>query len=284
MPNTPIHLFNVLKADQPAAIVNAISTLFQTVFPDRIRAIYLIGSQAEYSAASISDIDGVILFKGSFVDDAEQEFAETVLAQCRLLSPIRLDFHTLAEDDERLVSGIEVRLKLGGHLVFGEDIRNNLPLPSIEAYQAYIRDWQVSFLTAVHDVEELKYPLAYPNPEDEFLGYTQKRAIPWYPPEVESGTKELVATICWVATAMLAFEAEVFVGSRAECLRLCKERLREPWSQFVQQAYQKCKLDWDYQVPSTTTDRLELQGICQQALPFFNEYLKLYGNVATQCS
>lgn len=277
MSEIPTHLFNIPKAGQPVAIINAISNLFQAVFPDRIRAIYLIGSRAEQSAASISDIDGVILFKDGFVNDAEQDLAQAIMAQCQLLSPIRLDFSPIAENNERLTSGIDVRLKLGSHLVSGEDIRDKLPLPSIEAYQTYLRDWQVSFLTAIHDIEELRYPLDYPDYADEFFGYTRKRAIPWYPPEVQSGTKELVATICWVATALLAFEARVFVGSRADCLRLSQEHLREPWSEFVQQAYQKCKLDWDYQVPNTIEERADLREICRQALPFFNEYLKLYG-------
>lgn len=262
------------------AIVRALAALYQSIFPERIRAVYLIGSRAEQSAATISDIDGVILFKDTFLDDSEKDLAQKIMAHCQLLSPIRLDMALFAEDDKRLTSGVDVRLKLSGHLIAGEDIRDRLPLPPVDAYQAYIRDWIVSFLIAIHDLDELKYPLTYPDANDEFFGYTRVRALAWYPHGTSAGTKELVSTICWVASALLAFEAEVFVPSRAECLRLSNLHLPVQWADFIQKSYQRCKVDWDYKVPNKYSERQELHQICQQALAFFNEYLGSYGNIS----
>ena len=73
----PRHLFSVPQAEKPAIIVQAVTDIFTTLFPNRIRAIYLIGSHIDQSAASMSDIDGGIIFKDCFVDEAEQSLAET---------------------------------------------------------------------------------------------------------------------------------------------------------------------------------------------------------------
>ena len=106
--------------------------LYEATFPGRIRSVYLIGSRSDGTQATVSDIDGCIIFKDSFVP-REVERARDVMAACRRLSPIRLDFAIAAEDDEKLQNGVDVRLKLGEHLIFGEEIRVNIPLPTSEA-------------------------------------------------------------------------------------------------------------------------------------------------------
>lgn len=266
------HLFNLPRAQWPSTILEAITQLYCAIFPERIRAVYVMGSYAENSAASVSDVDAAIIFKESFIDDSEEGLAQRVMEHCRLLSPLRLDVGVVAEDDARLRTGVDVRLKLGSQLLYGEDIRNAIPLPSIDAYRDHMRNWTAYFLKALHDVEELRFPLAYPDPNDRFFGYTRLRAKPWYPAGVESGTKELVATVCWTATGLLAFEAGHFVGTRAECIRTSRKLLAPEWGELVGETYQKCKQEWDYEVPAREEERLILRQICEQARRFFNFY------------
>lgn len=273
----PNHLFSIPREQWSATIVQAIVDIYELMLPGRIRSIYLIGSRSDGTPATVSDIDGCIIFRDSFLDEAEVEKGRSLLAICRRLSPIRLDFALMAEDDERLRTGTDVRLKLGGYLIFGQEIRDNIPLPSIAAYQAYIREWSNDFVRIMHDLEVLEHPLQYPDPTDQFYGYTVKRAVPWYPAEVLAGTKEFVATICWVATALLAFEAEVFVPSRSDCLTLCHQHLDRETANYINDVYQLCKLTWDYQLPSGAEERQQLSDLCKRALPFFNDYLSRIG-------
>lgn len=271
----PAHLLNVPKDNWPETIIQAVTRLFLAVFPERIRAVYVSGSQSDQSAASFSDIDAAILFKCAF-QDGDEALTKAIIEQCRLLSPLRLDIWVIAEDNERFRSGVDVRLKLGSQLVWGEDVRASLPLPSLSAYQEHMRQWVAIFLTANHDIDEIVYPLQYPDPEDEFYGYTQKRAIAWYPPDVEQGTKELVATVCWTATALLAFEAEIFIASRAECLQASLKHLDPQWAELIGTVYKLCKVEWDYRVPEEESDRRKLRELCGRTLHLFNYYVGEY--------
>ena len=259
--------------------------LLTMVFPDRIRAVYLAGSRIEATAATVSDIDGTIIFKERFLNTQEAAQVEALLSHCRLLSPLRLDMTLIAEDDPSITTAVrDVRLKLGTHLVYGEDIRDQIPLPTLGAYQSYLREWVESFLCPIHDIDTLQVPLTYPEPEDEFYGYTRKRAIPWYPADVTSGTKEWAATICWVATAWLALEHNCFVASRAICIELAKQRLPTPWGDFVKMVYRQCKHEWDYQVPREPSARQQLRHLCEQSLSFFNDYLERQQEVVVSVS
>ncbi len=276
---SPTHLFNVPRAAWPTTIVDALVGLYCALFRKRIRAVYLLGSRAEGSAATVSDIDGIVLFKDAFVDEREAALAQEVLRHCQQISPLRLDISVWAEDDERLQQGRDIRLKLGGELVFGEDIRDQLPLPSIEAYQAYLREWVHVFLCRLHDKEPddpnaLVPPLVYPDAADHFFGYARKRAIPWYPANVKTGTKEFVATVCWVATALLAHDAGVFVPTRSACVELARQHLPTETADFVGTVYQKCKVAWDYALPTQEADRQQLRQLCADAPGFFNRYLE----------
>ncbi|MEM7539465.1 MAG: nucleotidyltransferase domain-containing protein [Chloroflexota bacterium] len=268
--NRPRHLFNVPQSEKPAVIIQAMSDMFTTLFPDRIRAIYLIGSQTDQSAASMSDIDGGIIFKDAFSDETEQSLAESMLAYCRRLSPIRLDFMVLAEDHPKLYTTPDIRLKQGSRLIYGEDIRDKLPTPTLDVYKVDMQDWATNFLTNLHELETLPITFTYPQPDDEFYGYTIKRAHYWYPAEVTAGTKELVATICWCATALLAMEHDVMVSTRAECIAMSQQHLGPKRGAFVAEAYELCKREWDYQVPTGEGERWKLREICDEALEFFN--------------
>lgn len=145
------------------------------MFPGRLLAAYELGSHTEGSAASFSDIDGVIVFRGELGE--ERRRADAVLEACKRISPVRLNFTILDEEGARaMIREGDVRLKLGGRLVHGDDIRDRLELPPMAVYQEYMTIWPATFLPVLHDVDEVTYPLDYPDPDGEFFGYERKRA------------------------------------------------------------------------------------------------------------
>src|SRR5215213_5648145 len=65
--------------------------ILETLFPNRIRAYYLVGSYADGGYASDSDIDVVPLFKG-VMQDGEEISYRRVVEYMNKLSPVRLGF------------------------------------------------------------------------------------------------------------------------------------------------------------------------------------------------
>jgi hypothetical protein len=255
------------------AIVRGIVSRYETCFPGRVRSYYLLGSYADATTVAISDIDLVVVFRGSFQDQAEEERARRVVHACQLISPIRLDITAYSEATLRPE---DVRLKLGSVLVYGEDIRERLPLPDPAAHARYITGWTNWFIQRLHDVEGLPLPLCYPDPDGEFFGYDRKRVDAWYPPEVTQGTKELVATVCWTTTALLSLQRGRFVGTKAEAVRQYAEAVGGEWAPFIEGLYTLCKGRWRYTVPNEEGERRELRALCEQTLPFLNHYLDNY--------
>lgn len=67
-----LHSTNHQKVDQ---ILQGIISLYEMVFPGRIRGYYLVGSYADGSATPTSDIDLQIWFKEGFIDQEEKDKA-----------------------------------------------------------------------------------------------------------------------------------------------------------------------------------------------------------------
>jgi hypothetical protein len=255
------------------ATVRGLVGLFELVFPGRVRGYCLLGSYTNATPVAISDIDLAIVFKDDYRDEQEEEAAQRMIAVCQLISPIRLDVTPYSETSLRPE---DVRLKLGSALVYGEDIRERLPLPEPAAHTRYITGWANAFVKRLHDAERLPFPLRYPDPDCEFYGYDRKRVDAWYPPEVTQGTKELVATVCWTATALLSLQAGRFAGTKADAIRLYAEAVGGEWAPFVQDLYRLCKGQWQYAVPRAEAERRQLRALCARTLPYLNHYLAVY--------
>src|SRR5579872_1940050 len=108
------------------ALIRGIVSLFEIVFPGRVRGYYLLGSYGEGTTVALSDIDLMLLFRGAF-QAGEEETINRVSEACGLLSPVRLDIMVQSEAALRIE---DVRLKLGSVLVAGEDVRAHIPLPA----------------------------------------------------------------------------------------------------------------------------------------------------------
>jgi predicted nucleotidyltransferase len=256
------------------AIIHGIVSLFEIVFPDRVRGYYLLGSYSEGTTVTLSDIDLMILFRGAF-QAGEEETINRVIEACGLLSPVRLDIMVQSEAALRIE---DVRLKLGSMVVAGEDTRAQIPLPTPEAHARYITEWANYFIRLLHDDASLSAPLSYPDAADEFYGYARIRIPQWYPPEATAGTKELVATVCWTANALLSLTLGVagYVGTKGAAVERYGDVGAPEWRAYVTQVYTRCKGAWRYDVPQEEAQRAELRELCAQSLAFFQHYQATY--------
>ena len=107
--------------------------------------------------------------------------------------------------------------------------------------------------------------MQYPDPEDEFYGYTYKQR-----------TTVFHSVVCAVTTAIIASQTRKYVLRKSDCLRPYKEHINDKWTPLVSGAYEMCRGEWDYYAPESATDRKLLRDLCRQTLEFENHFLKLY--------
>src|SRR5262245_21677944 len=93
-------------------------------FPGRVRGYYLVGSLAYGEAIPNSDIDMIVMFKGSPSDGERQQF-EQAREECRQLSARPVDLTIGSEASFMRVGG--VWFQTASRLLYGEDIRAAVP-------------------------------------------------------------------------------------------------------------------------------------------------------------
>jgi len=251
-------------------IVHDIITAYESAFPRGGLAYYLIGSWAEGESNALSDIDVAIMWTcAHFVDD-DRVRSQQILAS--LASPIRLDAGMIAERDVP-ASLIGVNLKLSSMHLSGPDIRVRLPLPPLETYTESVTEGAYFFMTRIlQGVEDLDR-VDYPDPDDEFFGYTRKRLGAWYPTEVISGLKEWVATATRIARALVAIQAGRYVGGKGEAIATYRAHIGGEWGEYLSTLYQKGKIEWGYRVPEDEIDRNLLRDLCRRFLALEKHFL-----------
>ncbi len=262
------------------SILRGVIGLIDVVFPGRIRGFYLLGSQSDGTTVALSDIDLIVLFRESLRADEGEVFARVVEA-CELLSPVRLD---ITAQSEETFHAADVRLKLGSVPVAGDDIRAQLPLPTPQEHARYITNWTNFFIRRLHDIPHLRASLVYPDSSDVFYGYATVRIPEWYSPGVTAGTKELAATVCWTATALLSLKLgdAGYVGTKGEAVRRYRDLGDGAWDNYVTKVYARCRGAWYYEIPQGAEEQDELRALCASALPFFNYYLATYQEYLVQ--
>lgn len=246
--------------------------IHETVFPGRIRAYHVTGSYANQSALSTSDIDMTLVLRADFVDDHNTEVCSQLHDYLNLVSPVELDVK--CQDERELLrlnttfpyTHFSVINKLGSLLVYGEDIRDSMPLPPIGAvvwtYLEAICSADQTFFTPRRQASEaLTFPLTYPDPEGEFYGYDTHRGF------------ALVLHIGLIVTILCAMRAQEYVASKSDCPRLYAEFIGDEWTPFVEEVFAKCRYQWEQRIPQKPADRAQLRKLCQQTLGFEEHFL-----------
>lgn len=244
--------------------------------PGRVRGYYLIGSYADGSAVSVSDLDLVVLLKGH--GEAADSGAGAVWHLGEALAPAcpaRLDLTVSGEAD---ATWEKQHVKFAGRLVAGEDVRDRITLPPPTAQDMW--DWmryaQRHITEELRGAARLTVPLGYPDPGGEFFGYDTNRHAWWYPPGTQRGLRLLVNTACLIANALLPEEIGPRAASKGQTITLYREHVGGAWAGYVEELYAQAKLRWGYLVPDAPAERQRLRVLCREMLGLEHHFLEVY--------
>jgi predicted nucleotidyltransferase len=273
-----VSLLNSTGNEKVDKIIKGTIEIFEAVFPGRIRGYYLRGSYADGTAVSTSDIDMTILFKDRFRDDHEEKAARQICASLFLngISPIWGD--VVPHDEMELFTKDstltpQLGVKEGSVLIYGEDIRDKIPLPSMDAYIRRVM-WRAFTFPCRRlrpNRDYWKYPLDYPDPRHIFYGY-----VGWDWATERSSIEALTSAVCALATAIIALECRQYVVTKSGCVRLYKECIDDEWARLLEEIYGVCRGQWEYRIPEKEKDVEFLRNICGRMLAFENHYFAIY--------
>ncbi|MEZ4862442.1 MAG: nucleotidyltransferase domain-containing protein [Caldilineaceae bacterium] len=255
-------------------ILHGLVGILEVVFPGRIRGYYLEGSYADQTALTTSDIDLIILFKGSFIDETEHAKAEQIVEHYSMVSALELDVSFL--DEKQIATGVPPALKLGSTVLFGEPAPNEFPLVSVTEWgreRMHAAYWLTTKVFGRPPV--VTYPRDYPRPEAEFYGYTE-RTIRFADGNEVPSTRDLIRVMGWAATALVAYQGKQVVPRKKECHLFYRTYINDEWSALFEAIYHQCRTQWHYRIPEQTNERHELRRICRRALAFENHFLDVY--------
>lgn len=270
-----IKLTNPVGNKQIDQILQGVIGVFERVFPNRIRGYYVIGSYANQTAVSTSDIDLCPLFKDAFLNDAECEKAWQVGWLCGdFISPVQVQAEP--NDEKTLFNTPDTTaMKLASLLIYGEDIRPKLSLPSPEDYTRDAMLQPIWFHYRIRKPDILTYPLTYPNIDDPYFGYVCR----WMTSAdgfSGDGTKELIQVTGLAARAIIVQKTKQYITSKKETFTLYREHIHDEWTDLLEDIYYKCRLEWAYKVPEKQKDQDHLRNICERVLAFENHFLDHY--------
>ncbi len=106
---------------------------------------------------------------------AERARAAEIVQQCASLSPV--EFDATVVDEASLSGGASPQFKLGSALVYGEEIRERIPLVPMEVWtrdRMHAAYWLM--ITIFNRPGIVRAPLDFPDPQDEWLGYANRKA------------------------------------------------------------------------------------------------------------
>ncbi len=252
---------------------------FAAALPGRLRAAYVLGSYADASAVTTSDLDLELIVADHF---AEGELArvQAFLAECPSQADVELDIEV--EDEASLRGVASPMLKLGSRLLWGDDLRPGLALISLVEWardRMHTSYWRLAGLFA--RPLPLITPLRYPDPTDEFYGYA--RRLMRLPDGQEApGTRDLIRSVGWMATALVAYQAGQYVASKRACAPMYREFVGGEWASLVEDVAEWVRGIWQCRIPTARQDRARLRALCVRTLGFENHFLGLYRRYARE--
>ena len=258
-------------------ILQGVIGIFEKVFPGRIRGYYLEGSFGNQSTVTNSDLDMYVIFKENFNSPEEAMAALSLSQSCALISPVLLEIKLEAEHylHRAEQAGTALNFKYSTQFLYGEDIRNKIPtFTAADWIQWAIKAPQES-LRVIRSAKVLIFPLQHPDAQAEFYGY-ERQMIPGSDGVERPSSKWLVATVGWIATALIAYRTKQYVGSKGKAAQLYKTQINDKWATLVEQVYEQCRNHWNYLIPDEEVERQILRSLCRDTLEFSNQYLSVY--------
>ena len=255
------------------SIVQKVIQVYESTFPGQIVAYYVEGSYADQTSLPTSDIDLVIVFRNPFPDMEMRRLAEQIWTNKQAGAP---EVDITVVDEESLRKGVRPNVKLGGQLIYGQDICSLYPLLPIEMWareRMHAAYWLL--VTVYQRPTPVLLPLAFPSSSEEFYGYTNRTLCLPHGQEVPC-TRNLVRTTGWAATALLALQARQYVGRKRDCVRLYRDHIGDEWTSLLEEITAVCRDEWQYLIPTAPRAREHLRSICERTLHFEQHFLTLY--------
>ncbi len=268
-----VSLLNSTGDPRTDEILRASVGLLELVFPGRIRAYYLSGSYTDATAVPGSDLDALVVFKGELTAPERERFRQ-VTYNCSLLSSVLVDFAARGED-ELLRQGEVAAKQASRRLIYGEDIRDQVPPMPAERYGQLVMHGSFFYLALVRGQPPvLTFPLSYPEPDAEFYGYDRngRHALHGWD---GSGLKALVGGTSLAATTIVALSTGHCAVTSGESITAYRRLIGDEWADLLDEIYERCKQSWAYRIPEQVDDRQHLRELCGRVLAFENHYLVL---------
>lgn len=248
--------------------------LAQAVFPERIRAYFMLGSHVTSEAVGASDIDLVMVFADRFQDGEQARFE---LFRRYISSLGRLPLDVSAAEESRLLADGAANLKTSSLLLMGEDLRERIPLMPMDKWLRHCMHRPYIFMERSRSRsfdEPLRYPLAYPDATGALYGYDHRMHME-ADGSMHRSIKELVTLSCWLATALLAQRAGVYAFSKSDAVAAYQTRVNDTWAPLFTEILE-CRKRWGYRVPEAPEDQAHLRSLCARMLEAENAFLALY--------
>ena len=244
--------------------------VFEYFYPERVHGYYLVGSYADGSAVSASDIDLHPVFKGELTS-AEQQTVYAVRDRCNAIPRVDLNVDPWPEHfAHRVYSGL---FSLVSVLVYGTDIRPSIRPPPVDEF---VRDAiGVGGLLKIRGARQLRYPLRAPDESDEFLGYASRPAYS-FEDESAQGTKDLVNVAYTIVRGRLATQRHEYITSKSQAFQTFIESADDQWVDVIDEIWRRGRSEWEYFIPNKDRDREILRRICSRIPDLENEYLRYY--------
>jgi len=259
------------------AVVRRLIAEMRAVLPGRLRAVYVLGSYADASAVSTSDLDLELVIADGLRED-ERTHIQAFLAAYASSADGELDIGFFDEDTLR--AGVSPTLKLGGRLLWGIDACHELAVMPLAAWtrdRMHTSYWRLFGLFA--RPLPLAMPLNYPDPADELFGYA--RRLTYLPGgHTVSGTRDLMRAVGWMATALVAYQAGQYVATKRTCASMYRTHIGDEWSDLLDDMAEKVRGAWQYRIPANPEERARLRAVCTRTLRFENHFLTAYRNFA----
>ncbi|HLZ10703.1 MAG TPA: nucleotidyltransferase domain-containing protein [Chloroflexota bacterium] len=212
----------------------------ESLFPGRVRAVYLSGSYASADAVPTSDVDGLVVFRGDLTDEESRRFA-VVIRSLSVLSGVFVDF--VARGERELLREGQYPTKAASRvLVYGDDVVATVPAVPLWRYTTQTMQGSWFYLSLVRGGQDrLSFPLTYPDSRGEFFGYERNglRSLDgWDRP----GLKALVGEMTLAASTLVAMKAGVGIVRTVDSVTSYRTYVDDQWTNWLEEIYDRCKL------------------------------------------
>jgi hypothetical protein len=249
-------------------------TAYQKGAEGAVHSIYLEGSRADASALPTSDVDLTVVYHHTISSDVEHRIAVQLKTAMHDWPPVELDVERTTV--EQLLRGATPMFKRGSTLLYGPDLRPEVPLMPIDRWT---RDrMHAAYWLATHALGRppvVRVPLPYPDPSGAFWGY-DNRTITTPDGQNRPSTRNLVRVTGWMATALVALHAGQYIARKRDVPALYEQWVGGSWSGLLHEIHTQCRDAWHYLVPTDRADHKRLQDLCTQTLLFENDFLNHY--------